>query len=84
MGCLSSEKKMATHKKPYIKKQLQERLLEALETARAGIRIYEAALICVLNKNLEREWDEQLDQTRTHEQVLLTVFEEMGLKRQRS
>lgn len=70
---------MATSKKPYIKKQLQELLFQALETERGGIKIYEAALICALNKNLKNEWDEYLEQTRTHERVLLTVFEEMGL-----
>ncbi|MDP1776895.1 MAG: hypothetical protein Q8K94_09840, partial [Moraxellaceae bacterium] len=73
------EKDMATNKKPYIKKQLQERLLEALETERAGIKIYEAALVCAINMNLRSEWGEYLKQTRSHEHVLLTVFEEMGL-----
>lgn len=67
------------NKKPYIKKQLQELLLQALETERGGIKIYETALSCALNKDLKSEWDEYLDQTRTHEQVLLTVFDEMGL-----
>ncbi len=66
-------------KKPYIKKQLHELLYQALETERGGIKIYEAALLCAQNEDLKGEWEEYLEQTRTHEQVLLTVFEELGL-----
>jgi rubrerythrin len=66
-------------KKPYIKKQLHELLYQALETERGGIKIYETALSCAQNKDLKGEWEEYLEQTRTHVQVLLTVFEELGL-----
>lgn len=67
------------NKKPYIKKQLHELLCQALETERGGIRIYENALLCAQNKDLRGEWEEYLEQTRTHEEVLLKVFEELGL-----
>lgn len=66
-------------KKPYIKKQLHELLYQALETERGGIKIYEAALSCAQNEDLKDEWEEYLEQTRTHEQVLLKVFKELGL-----
>ncbi len=66
-------------KSPYIKKQLHELLYQSLETERGGIEIYEAALSCVQNEDLKDEWEEYLEQTRTHEQVLLKVFEELGL-----
>ena len=66
-------------KKSYIKKQLHELLYQALETERSGVKIYEAALSCAQNEDLKGEWEEYLEQTRTHEQVLLTVFEELGL-----
>lgn len=66
-------------KNPYIKKQLHELLYQALETERGGIKIYEAALSCVQNKDLKGEWDAYLEQTRTHEEVLLKVFKELGL-----
>lgn len=66
-------------KNPYIKKQLHELLYQALETERGGIRIYETALLSAQNKDLRGEWEEYLEQTRTHEQVLLKVFEELGL-----
>lgn len=66
-------------KKPYIKKQLHELLYQALETERGGIKIYETALTCAQNDDLKEEWEEYLEQTRTHEQVLLLLFEELGL-----
>jgi rubrerythrin len=65
--------------KPYIKKQLHELLYQALETERGGIKIYKAALSCAQNEDLKDEWEEYLEQTRTHEQVLLKVFKELGL-----
>ncbi len=65
--------------KPYIKKQLHELLYQALKTERGGIKIYETALSCAQNKDLKDEWEEYLEQTRTHEQVLLKVFKELGL-----
>jgi len=67
-------------KTPYIKKQLHELLYQALETERGGIKIYETALSCAKNKDLKHEWEEYLEQTRNHEQVLLKVFEGLGLK----
>ncbi len=66
-------------KNPYDKKQLHELLYQALETERGGLKIYETALSCAQNKDLKGEWKEYLEQTRTHEQVLLKVFKELGL-----
>ena len=66
-------------KKAYIRKQLNELLYQALETERGGIKIYQTALTCAQNKDLTHEWEEYLEQTRTHEQVLLEVFEKLGL-----
>ncbi len=59
--------------------QVRELLYQALETEQGGIQIYEAALECAVNDDLRSEWEEYLDQTRTHEQVLLNVFSELGL-----
>lgn len=63
----------------YDKKQLHELLYQALETERGGIKIYETAISCAVNKDLKSEWDEYLEQTRTHEEILLSVFSELGL-----
>lgn len=60
-------------------KQLEELLYQALETERGGIRIYEAAVGCALNEDLQEEWEKYLDQTRNHEVVMLRVLEAFAL-----
>ena len=59
--------------------QVAELLYQALETEKGGIQIYETALKCAVNDELKEEWQEYLDQTRTHEQIVLEVMEQMGL-----
>ncbi|HEY0180776.1 MAG TPA: hypothetical protein VGC30_14265 [Dokdonella sp.] len=56
-----------------------ELLYQALETERGGIKVYEAAVECAVNDDLKREWEEYLEETRTHERVLTTVFEQLEL-----
>jgi rubrerythrin len=46
--------------------QLEELLYQAIETERGGIAIYETALKCAVNEDLQKEWREYLDETRTH------------------
>ena len=59
--------------------QVAELLYQALETEKGGIQIYETALKCAVNDELKEEWQEYLAQTRTHEQIVLEVMEQMGL-----
>ena len=59
--------------------QLHELLYQALETELGGVKVYETALRCTVNKDLHHEWQEYLDQTRTHVQVVTSVFESLGL-----
>lgn len=59
--------------------QVEELLLQALETEKGGIEVYTTALRAARNPDLKKEWQEYLDETRTHEQVLLRVFEQVGL-----
>lgn len=59
--------------------QLNELLLQALETERGGIQIYTAAIQAAQNDDLRKEWQEYLSQTRTHEEVLMNVFAQLGL-----
>lgn len=59
--------------------QVQELLLQALETERGGIQVYTAAIKAAQNPDLKKEWEEYLDETRTHEEVLTRVFGELGL-----
>ena len=59
--------------------QLQELLCQALETEMGGIKVYETAVGCALNEDLKKEWGEYLEETKTHQDVMLSVFEELGL-----
>jgi ferritin-like metal-binding protein YciE len=55
--------------------QLTELLLQSLEHEKGGVQVYEAALRCVQNDDLREEWEEYLEQTRTHVQILQNVCE---------
>ena len=59
--------------------QLHELLYQALETEQGGILVYQNALRCALNAELKKEWEEYLEQTRRHVQVVLNVIETLGL-----
>jgi len=59
--------------------QVTELLYQALETEKGGVQIYETALKCAVNADLKREWEEYLEQTRRHVQVVLAVMETLGL-----
>nr|WP_295379744.1 ferritin-like domain-containing protein [Pseudoxanthomonas sp.] len=58
--------------------QVNELLLQALETERGGIQVYTAAIEAAQNEDLKEEWQKYLDETRQHEQILLDVFEQLG------
>ena len=59
--------------------RMRELLLEALETERGGIQVYETALGCVQNADLREEFEKYLEQTRNHEQVVMRLLEEHGI-----
>lgn len=63
----------------YNRKQVHELLLQALETERGGIKVYENAIKAAINDDLRKEWKEYLDETRRHEDVLTRVFQELGM-----
>ena len=66
-------------KTDYDNAQVNELLLQALETELGGVQVYETALRCAVNDDLRKEWKEYLDQTRTHVDVLKRVFETLSL-----
>jgi rubrerythrin len=59
--------------------KVNELLLEALETEKGGVQIYETAIRCALNEDLKEEWQEYLEQTRNHVATLENVCKELGL-----
>jgi rubrerythrin len=59
--------------------QLAKLLYEALETELGGVEVYTTALQCAVNEDLKEEWEEYLDQTRHHVQVVQGVMSALGL-----
>jgi rubrerythrin len=66
-------------KKAYDSAQLNELLYQALETEIGGVQIYENAIECAVNDDLRKELEEYHDQTINHREILLSVFESLGL-----
>jgi rubrerythrin len=58
--------------------QLKELLLQSVETELGGVQIYETALRCVVNEDLKEEWEEYLDQTNRHVEVMEELIERLG------
>lgn len=59
--------------------QLHELLLQSLETERGGIQVYSTALKCAIDDDLSTEWQEYLDQTTRHEQIVLDVLTQLEI-----
>jgi rubrerythrin len=68
---------------PLKQEQLAELLYQALETEKGGVQVYETALRCALNDDLQEEWQEYLEQTRQHERIVQDVCRAMGLDPER-
>jgi rubrerythrin len=72
---MPSEKKGATMNE----EQIQELLYEALQTEMGGVEIYRTALRCATNEDLQEEWQEYLEQTEHHVEVVRDVFGKLGI-----
>jgi rubrerythrin len=59
--------------------QFGELLYQALETELGGVQVYEAAVACAVNEELEKEWREYLEQTRNHVQIVTDLLKDLGL-----
>jgi ferritin-like metal-binding protein YciE len=60
-------------------KQLKELLLQALEHEMGGVKVYQTALKCVQNEELQEEWERYEQETETHVQILHDVFSALNL-----
>ena len=54
--------------------QLHQLLYEALETEMGGVQVYKTAIRCAVNEELKEEWEEYLEQTEKHEQIVLDLL----------
>lgn len=59
--------------------QIHELLYQALETEMGGVEIYRTAVRCAVNEDLKEEWQEYLEQTEHHVEVVREVFEKLEL-----
>jgi hypothetical protein len=59
--------------------RVHELALQLLETELGGVEIYEHAIRCARNGDLRREWQEYLEQTRSHVQTARDLCESLGL-----
>src|SRR5256884_9361062 len=58
---------------------LHELIYQALETELGGVQVYTTALRCVENKELKEEWQEYLEQTHKHVQIVTDLMDTFGL-----
>jgi len=59
--------------------QVRELLYQALETELGGVEVYTTAIRCAQNDDLKEEWQEYLEQTKNHVQIVQDVFHKLGL-----
>ena len=60
-------------------KMVKELILQSLEHERGGVKIYETALKCVQNEDLQEEWEKYHQETERHVQILQDVCSQMQL-----
>jgi hypothetical protein len=58
-------------------------IYQALETEMGGVEIYTTAIACAQNDELREEWEEYLEQTKHHVEVMRKVCTQLGLDPER-
>jgi len=59
--------------------QLHQLLYEALETEMGGVQVYKTAIRCAVNEELKEEWQEYLQQTEKHVEIVRETCQKFGL-----
>jgi rubrerythrin len=59
--------------------QMHELLLQSLEHEKGGVQVYQTAIECALNEDLHEEWTKYLEETRTHERMLMEVCQALEI-----
>jgi hypothetical protein len=59
--------------------KVHELLYQALQTEMGGVEVYRTALRCVQNEELKEEWEEYLEHTERHVEIVREVFSKLGL-----
>ena len=58
--------------------QLNQLLYEALETEMGGVQVYKTAIRCAVNEELKEEWEEYLQQTQKHVEIVRDSVKSLG------
>ncbi|MBU0747211.1 MAG: hypothetical protein KKB95_05720 [Gammaproteobacteria bacterium] len=63
----------------YDSQQLNDLVIQMMETELGGEQVYRTAISCALNADLKKEWQEYLDETLTHQNVVRSLCDTLGL-----
>ena len=59
--------------------QLKELMLQMVETELGGEQVYRTALKCAINEDLSKEWEDYLEQTLHHQEVITGACQALGI-----
>lgn len=62
-----------------VSQPVHDLLCQALETELGGVAVYRMAVLCADNDDLREEWQQYLQQTERHVEIVRGVFETLGL-----
>lgn len=63
----------------YDSQQLNDLVIQMMETELGGEQVYRTAIGCAINADLKKEWQEYLDETLTHQNVVRSLCDTLGL-----
>ncbi len=63
----------------YDSQQLNDLVLQMMETELGGEQVYRTALTCAVNPDLKEEWEGYLQETLTHQEVVRSLCDTLGL-----
>jgi hypothetical protein len=69
----------ANGKKAQAEQGFEALVYQVLETELGGVKIYQAAIPCILNADLKEEFEKYLTQTKHHVQVARQLLTDLGL-----
>lgn len=63
----------------YDSEQLNDLVIQMMETELGGEQVYRTAIACAINPDLKKEWEEYLEETLTHQNVVRSLCDTLGL-----
>lgn len=63
----------------YNSQQLEDLVIQMMETELGGEQVYRTALTCAVNADLKKEWQGYLDETLHHQEVVRSICDTLGI-----